>query len=245
MNPDLDRRQCLFVLASVPVLATLQGDADEPRTTPPPGDPSPAIAQKLEAARTALKRETLSTNDLLSRSEWQELRPYTAYRDLIRENASTSKCVLVPSDEPGERLTMTLRIVDADDKSLPKVLVYAYQTSAKGWYATLAPHVSGDSGDEKHARLFGYARTNEKGEVELDTVRPGGYPRSTLPQHIHVELFSESFATRVTEVQFDDDARLTPKERDESKKQGFTITKPTRNADGRWSGSAVFALRRK
>src|SRR5258706_9395389 len=173
MNPYLDRRLCFCILAGASVLATFQGEADEPRTTPPPGDPSPAIAQKLEVARTALKQETSSTNDLLSRSEWQELRPYTAFRELIRENARTSKCTLVPSDEPGERLTMTLRIVDAEDRILSRVLVYAYQTSAKGWYATLAPHVSGDSGDEKHARLFGYARTNEKGEVEFDTVRPG------------------------------------------------------------------------
>jgi protocatechuate 3,4-dioxygenase beta subunit len=50
-----------------------------------------------------------------------------------------------------------------------------------------------NEGDRRHARLFGYLRTDENGKFEFSTVKPKGYPNSTLPAHIHIEIsLSES-----------------------------------------------------
>ena len=68
-------------------------------------------------------------------------------------------------------------------------LVYVYQTSAKGWYSARAPHLSGNGGDQGHARLFGYVVADERGRFEVRTIHPQGYPGTELPAHIHVEVF--------------------------------------------------------
>ncbi len=151
--------------------------------------------------------------------------------------------VLVPRGEPGDPLRVIGRVVDGEEKPLAGVLVYAYQTSARGWYAADAPHVSGPSGDEGHARLFGYCRTDDGGRFELATVRPGGYPRSSLPSHIHVELTGPDVAARVTEIRFEDDPRLTAEEREASLRAGFAIVPVERGSDG-LRCSVEFALER-
>ena len=199
----------------------------------------------MRAAKEALERKTSTTNDLLGDPAWSELRPYTEFRELIRDHAAASKACLTPRGEAGERLSMIGRVLDEKDAPRDKVLVYAYQTSAKGWYSDKAPHVSGNSGDFKHARLFGYCRTDAEGRFELESVRPGGYPRSTLPQHIHFELKGDDRATSVGEIWFDDDPRLTPEERAKSVQELCTIVTPRRGEDGAWRCEAALRLRRE
>jgi protocatechuate 3,4-dioxygenase beta subunit len=104
-------------------------------------------------------------------------------------------------------------------------VVYAYHTSAQGWYSDRAAHIEAHEGDRKHARLFGYLTTDDEGKFELQTIRPAGYPDTDLPAHIHVEVepAEKEAGTLVTEIQFDDDPRLTRAWRDRSRKEGFVI----------------------
>jgi protocatechuate 3,4-dioxygenase beta subunit len=74
--------------------------------------------------------------------------------------------------------------------------------------------------------LFGYVRTNENGRFELVTIKPKGYPQSTLPEHIHIEVTTEN-GNRISELLFDDDPRLVGETRSRSVNEGFVISKNT------------------
>jgi protocatechuate 3,4-dioxygenase beta subunit len=136
--------------------------------------------------------------------------------------------------EPGEPLVVTAQVVDRDGTAVRDALVYVYHTSSRGWYSDRAAHVAAPEGDRQHARLFGYLRTDADGRFELRTVRPGGYPGSDLPAHIHVEVHpkGEGAASLVTEILFDDDPRLTPAARRRSDQEGFVTARVRREPRG-------------
>jgi len=98
--------------------------------------------------------------------------------------------------------------------------------SAQGWYAADKPHVGGNSGDQRHARLFGYVKTDKEGKFELHTIKPAGYPKSDLPAHIHVHVEAVGYRCFVTEFLFDDDERLVGKIRENSIRNNLMIAKP-------------------
>ena len=123
-------------------------------------------------------------------------------------------------------------------------LIYVYQTSAKGWYSDRAPHISGMSGDEGHARLFGYMTTGPDGTYGFRTVKPSGYPGSDLPGHIHVEIErpGSRAAHLVTEIRFDDDPRMTPQMREQSRRDGYVICPVMRVGEGELRVTADFTV---
>jgi protocatechuate 3,4-dioxygenase beta subunit len=118
-------------------------------------------------------------------------------------------------------------LTDDQTKPVAGAVVYFYQTDAKGWYAAGQPHVGGNSGDQQHARLFGYSKTDATGKFEIHTVKPSGYPQSDLPAHIHVEVHEWApYRSRITEFLFDDDERLKGSIRSNAERSGFIIAKP-------------------
>lgn len=136
--------------------------------------------------------------------------------------------------EPGEPLILAGHVVDGDCQPVRKAVVYVYQTSNKGWYSDRTAHIAVNEGDRKHARLFGYLKTDAAGRFELRTIRPSGYPDSDLPAHIHVEIErADKPGNLITEIQFDDDTRLTAAWRKRSQQEGFVIAKVTSDSDNR------------
>ena len=242
----LSRRSLVLAAALAPVMRSLGASEvqEEPRVVDPPGPMSSELRERLLVAKEALEAKTSTTSDLLADPVWSELRPYTEFRELIRDHATASKTFIAPRGEPGERLIVAGRVLDQKDAPREKVLVYAYHTSAKGWYSDKAPHIGGNSGDTKHARLFGYCRTDAEGRFELDTIRPAGYPRSDLPQHIHFALTGEDKSDDGGEIWFDDDPRLTAEQRAKSVQESCTIVTPRRGEDKVWRCEAVLRLKR-
>jgi protocatechuate 3,4-dioxygenase beta subunit len=194
------------------------------RFTAPPKEETTQIKTLIEKADSGL-RSGKAITDILVDPDYLPAHEWPRFRKLIRESANTSRVTMVYPDEPGVPLVVAGTVRDQDGKVCPGRLLYAYQTSAKGWYSDRAAHVAANEGDRKHARLFGYLKTDEAGQFELTTIRPAGYPNSDLPAHIHIEV--ERGATQpgacVTELQFDDDPRLTAEFRARSKKEGFVI----------------------
>jgi protocatechuate 3,4-dioxygenase beta subunit len=84
-----------------------------------------------------------------------------------------------------------------------------------------------NEGDMRHARLFGYLKTDSDGKFEFETIQPRGYPNSDLPAHIHITVWKNaSLLNGVSgELLFDDDPRLTPERRQRSLSEGFLIEK--------------------
>lgn len=216
----------------------------DPRFTPPPGPETPEIKILIDRAQAQLENHGASNSELLSAQSFMPGHEWPRFRALIRKHAQPSKTVIVSAQEPGEPLVVSGLVRNKQQTPLGGATVYFYQTSSRGWYSDKAPHISGMGGDQRHARLFGYLQTNPAGAFEFSTVRPAGYPRSTLPQHIHVEISSPDTGSRVrvTEIQFEDDPRLTAEMRQESLNQRFQVCRVIREAGGVQRVSVEFQI---
>jgi protocatechuate 3,4-dioxygenase beta subunit len=180
-----------------------------------------SIEQKLSSGQAGITQ-------VLTDPSYMSLHSQTAFRELIKRFAKQESITLTTKAEPGTRITVKGKIVDKNNKPLGNVLVYVYHTDNKGWYSDTAGHVLGMGGDRAHARLFGYFKTNNDGTFEFHTIHPQGYPNSTLPQHIHFEVFSnEGEALIVTELLFNEDARLTSSMREHMTNEGAIISSNT------------------
>lgn len=231
-----------FALRSLQERRVQTGSDGKPRFVDPPGAPGEAMAQRLAGLEAALAGRTAKVSEVLGDPANDALRPYPEFRALIERHAEVGRAVLVPRGEPGTPFLVTLVVMDAGGNGYGDVRVYAYQTSARGWYAAEAPHVAGDSGDARHARLFTYGRTDEMGHLELLTVRPGPYPDSDLPSHIHLHLAGRGGATLVTEVRFFDCPRMTPELREASSRSGFAVVPVETSSSGAARCMAEFLL---
>jgi protocatechuate 3,4-dioxygenase beta subunit len=116
------------------------------------------------------------------------------------------------SEALGQRIIVAGRVLDEDDKPVPRTLVELWQCNAAGRYiheldqhdAPLDPNFVG----------AGQTVTNDKGEYRFLTIQPGAYPwRNThnawRPAHIHFSVFGGGFASRlVTQMYFPGDPLL-------------------------------------
>ena len=165
-------------------------------------------ATLLNEVQGKLEKGTVNVSYVLSDKKYLLLHPETSFRNLIEKNASADILKITPNDEPGKKIKVLGYIKDKDGKAIANALVYLYQTDSRGWYAADAPHVLMNSGDFRHARLFGYVKTDKNGKFELHTIKPSGYPKSDLPAHIHVHVSAEGYRNYGTEFLFQDDERL-------------------------------------
>jgi protocatechuate 3,4-dioxygenase beta subunit len=216
----------------------------EPELVAPPGEPAREFRARIESLERELAASRTTTSDVLADPANDALRPYPAFRAAIERHARAARTVLVPRGEPGVPLTATVRVLDREGRPYPDVRIYAYQTSARGWYAAEAPHVSGNSGDFRFARLFAYARTDADGRCELVTVRPGPYPRSGLPSHVHLQLEGRGQDLRTTEIRFEDCPHVDAAARAESERAGFAVVAVERGDGGDARCTAEFRLPR-
>lgn len=81
--------------------------------------------------------------------------------------------------------------------------MYVYQTDARGYYR---PE---DAMANRNPRLKALLRTDARGRYSYRTIRPGSYPGTRVPRHIHYEVAAAGYAPRVFEIVFEDDPFLT------------------------------------
>ena len=134
---------------------------------------------------------------------------------------------MCPDDEPGERLEFYGRVLDEQGSPLPKASVIAYNTDAAGLYVP-----RGSAG--RTPRISGVAVTNADGWYRFRTVRPGGYPNSDDPQHIHLHIDAAVHRHTYRTLWFEDDPRVTPAKR-RSLDRETVIVPLRRRADGVWT----------
>jgi protocatechuate 3,4-dioxygenase beta subunit len=138
----------------------------------------------------------------------------------------TASIVVPPSGEPGDALVVAGQVLTRDGAPARGVKVYVYQTDARGYY-------SPGGRDERNPRLKGYLRTDEQGRYEVRTIRPGPYPGSGPPAHIHYELTNASGGIERFELVFEGDARMTDAIRRDAAARGeYTLCKPERDRAG-------------
>jgi protocatechuate 3,4-dioxygenase beta subunit len=112
--------------------------------------------------------------------------------------------VLAPSSEPGERLTVSGVVVRPDGSAVRGASLYVYQTDAEGYYGVKP------ASDNRNPRLKLFLRSSETGSWSFETIRPGSYPGSRVPGHIHFEVSGPGAAPRIFEIVFEGDRFITP-----------------------------------
>ena len=112
----------------------------------------------------------------------------------------------------GQRIIVTGRVLDEDDRPVPNTLIEVWQANAAGRYA----HKVDRWDAPLDANFTGAGRTlsDAEGRYRFVTIRPGAYPwrnhdNAWRPAHIHFSLFGQAFATRlVTQMYFPGDPLL-------------------------------------
>jgi protocatechuate 3,4-dioxygenase beta subunit len=144
----------------------------------------------------------------------------------------TSQARLGSKDEPGERMRLHGVVYGVDGKPAEGIQIYAHQTDQSGNYPPLAGVGVVAS---RHGRLRGWTVSDSEGRFRLDTVRPGGYPDSSLPQHIHLQVIEAGRCTYyLDDVEFADDPRRASQPDRAAPRGGSGLTQPARSADGVW-----------
>jgi protocatechuate 3,4-dioxygenase beta subunit len=133
---------------------------------------------------------------------------------------------LLPANEPGEPLLVEGRILKADGQPAADAAMYVYQTDAKGYY-------SPGGMDERNPRLKARFSTDRAGVFRFRTIKPGPYPNSGPPAHIHLEVTPTGGRTERYEIVFTGDERLSHAIREDARSRGFYyICDPATARDG-------------
>jgi protocatechuate 3,4-dioxygenase beta subunit len=114
---------------------------------------------------------------------------------------------LVPAAEPGEALTVSGVVVDTNGTPVAGASLYVYQTDREGYYGVKP------ASDNRNPRLKLYLRSDAKGAWSFQTIRPGSYPNSRIPGHIHFEVSAPGRASKIFEIVFEGDPNVTDRMR--------------------------------
>jgi protocatechuate 3,4-dioxygenase beta subunit len=110
---------------------------------------------------------------------------------------------VVPPAEPGQPLKVSGVVVAADGSPVSGASLYIYQTDHEGYYGVKP------ASDNRNPRLKLYLRTDAKGAWSFETVKPGSYPNSRVPPHIHFEVSAAGRTPKIFEIVFEGDSFVT------------------------------------
>jgi protocatechuate 3,4-dioxygenase beta subunit len=111
---------------------------------------------------------------------------------------------VAPQGEPGQTLHVSGVVVGPDDKPISGASLYIYQTDHEGYYGVKP------ATDSRNPRLKLFLRSGAKGEWSFDTVKPGSYPDSRVPGHIHFEVAADGRGDNIFEIVFEGHPFVTP-----------------------------------
>ena len=180
----------------------------------------------LKEVEEKLKTNRTTISQILTDKKYDALHPETSFREIMEKYCKAETISIATDTIPGKKIKVVGAVKDTDGKPVAGALAYLYHTDSRGWYAADAPHVLMNEGDFRHARLFGYVKTDKSGQFELHTIKPTGYPKSDLPAHIHVHVSANGHRSYGTEFLFDDDERVVGNIRESSIRNNFLIAKP-------------------
>lgn len=148
---------------------------------------------------------------------------------LLRAHARESKIAIVAPGEPGTALRFIARIQDTGSGApVPRAFVYLYQTDHLGYYNR------DDRGSERgpeNARVFGVARADQQGRIEVNTIVPGSYPGGGF-RHIHYVIRADGYEESMREVILDEDPRPTRQQKEWAVRNGDVVARRTPGKGG-------------
>jgi protocatechuate 3,4-dioxygenase beta subunit len=168
----------------------------------------------------------MATGLVSAAQDWEYLRALENAQKQ-RPASLTNSARIAPESEPGTPLVIRGRVFAEDGRTpVSGATVFAYHTDRAGLYDR--------AGSPAHSwRLRGWAITTADGAFEFRTIRPGSYPGTTNPQHVHFTVFTDQARYHAGGLQFDDDKLVTADVRASSKQEGqFGSVRPVRHEGG-------------
>ncbi len=214
---------------------------DRESASPRSSEPT-EIKALIDRAEHVLDAKESDASAVLSDPEYLSAHAWPRFRRIIRRHAPTSTVTMVTPQERGKPLSVRLRLVEADGSPAVGALVYLYHTDVRGNYGPNEANIPLAGSDNEYARLFCYAVTDAAGALEIHTIRPGGYPDTGIPAHIHLRITTRGGQSHGAEIWFDDDPRVTREAREEAAREGVVICPVTTDAHGQLSIDALIRL---
>ncbi|MBK8269959.1 MAG: DJ-1/PfpI family protein [Planctomycetes bacterium] len=191
----------------------------------------PFVDSIIEGIEIRIYSGRFLASDVLCDPRWMFIHEQPKFREMMKKHLSAASATLLPPEEPGERLMVTGTVKDEEGKPVANATVYVFHTGNDGRYSK-ADGNFGSMGDSLNPRLFAYLKTGADGHYDYRTIKPGHYPQSGPPAHVHYAVTAEGFEELVTELMFEGDERLTPGAITEFEKAGFVIANLERDGDG-------------
>lgn len=110
---------------------------------------------------------------------------------------------VAPAGEPGQAITVSGVVVGPDNMPIANASLYVYQTDHEGYYGVKP------QSDNRNPRLKLFLRTDARGAYSFGTIKPGSYPNSRIPAHIHFEVSAAGRAPLIFEIVFTGDPFVT------------------------------------
>jgi protocatechuate 3,4-dioxygenase beta subunit len=121
--------------------------------------------------------------------------------------AAPSTGRVTPPGEPGTPLHVSGLVVGPGGAPVSGASLYVYQTDREGYYSVKP------ASDNRNPRLKLFLRSDARGGWSFDTIKPGSYPDSRVPPHIHFEVSAPGHAPKIFEIVFEGDPFVTPEMR--------------------------------
>lgn len=205
-------------------IADRSGNDEDVRKYAPSASPGTATTTVVYVNRTAA---SIHHNLGAGGAPISELRPVLDRLFVDEEPYREIAVAMCPEGEPGEKLEFYGRVLDEHGNPLPKAAVIAYNTDATGLYV---PRGS----SSRTPRIRAVAVTNDHGWYRFRTIRPGGYPDSDDPQHIHLHIDAAVHRHTYRTLWFEDDPRVTAAKRNALDRETVIVPLRKRN-DGTWT----------